>query len=270
MLRKIYYKLPPKLRLLARRLIYLPTDLLKPSKELMPPKGMIYTGSGNFKQQGEQWVKLFKHFAKLNEQTKVLDIGSGIGRIAIPLTTILQNEYQGFDAVQQGVDWCNKNINKRFPNFCFKYVNLFNDLYKSDGVDAANFVFPYPANHFNLACAISVFTHLQPNELINYLAQSYKVLANDGYFVATFFILNDESRKLMANHDTFNFEYYFGHYSLMDKDVKAANVAYNQDYLLAEIAKIGFVVTATINGYWCGREKTTFNDFQDTLVLQKK
>lgn len=270
MLRKIYYLLSPSLRLLVRRLVFLPLDLWKPSKELMPPKGMIYTGGGNFKQQGEQWIRMFKQYGKLNEQTTVLDIGSGIGRIAIAMTPFLKANYEGFDAVEQGVNWCAQNISKQYPNFSFTYVNLFNDLYKSNGVNAATFKFPYKANYFNFACAILVFTHLQPNELTNYLSQTYNVLATNGYFIATFFILDNESKKLMQNDSTFNFKHLFGHYALMDKEVKAANVAFDETYLLDQINKAGFTIETQIKGYWCGREKTNNNDFQDILVLKKQ
>ncbi|HNL07117.1 MAG TPA: class I SAM-dependent methyltransferase, partial [Chitinophagales bacterium] len=213
----------------------------------------------------------FKTLTYLQPNSKVLDIGSGIGRIAIPLSGFLTTEgqYCGFDAVEQGVVWCQENIGKQHPNFDFKYINLFNDLYKSAGIEAASFVFPYHDNAFDMACAISVFTHLLPEETLNYLEQTYRVLAKDGYLVATFFLLNDESRRQMEQESTFNFRYYFGNYSLMDKQVKAANVAYNEDFLLEAIQKIGFTHSTTIRGYWCGNNKGNDNDFQDILVLRK-
>lgn len=271
MLRKLYYALPPKWRLWVRRLVYLPTDILRQRDRSIPPKGMIYTGSGDFKAQGEQWLNWFKTLTYLQPNSKVLDIGSGIGRIAIPLSGFLTTEgqYCGFDAVEQGVVWCQENIGKQHPNFDFKYINLFNDLYKSAGIEAASFVFPYHDNAFDMACAISVFTHLLPEETLNYLEQTYRVLAKDGYLVATFFLLNDESRRQMEQESTFNFRYYFGNYSLMDKQVKAANVAYNEDFLLEAIQKIGFTHSTTIRGYWCGNNKGNDNDFQDILVLRK-
>lgn len=271
MLRKLYYALPPQWRLWARRLVYLPGDILRRRDSSVPPKGMIYTGSGDFKAQGGQWLAWFKQLADLNPDSNVLDIGSGIGRIAIPLSGFLtvQARYCGFDAVEQGVLWCKENIGRQHPNFDFKYIDLFNDLYKSDGISAANFVFPYSDNFFNMACSISVFTHLLPDETLNYLAQTYRVLDKGGYLVSTFFLLNDESSRLMAQESTFNFRHDYGNYSLMDKQVKAANVAYNEHFLLGVIQKIGFTPIAIIRGYWCGRAKTGNNDFQDILVLRK-
>lgn len=272
MLRKIYYALSPTWRLRVRRWLYLPLDYFRPTNApLMPPKGMIYTGSGNFLEQGKWWLAFFVQHAELKTHSRVLDIGSGIGRIALPLTTYLAPpaaEYRGFDAVQQGVDWCQQHISSRYPHFQFRYVDLFNDLYKSSGIDAANFVFPYPAQHFDMACAISVFTHLLPNETANYLRQTYLTMAKGGYLVATFFVLDAESSQLMP-HTEFNFNHSKGDYSLMDEQVKAANVAYQHAYLTAMVQQAGFEVQAIIAGYWCGRAKTDRNDFQDIWILRK-
>lgn len=46
-----------------------------------------------------------------------MDIGSGIGRTAVPLTKFLNPDarYEGFDVVKKGVKWCNakiKTVNK--------------------------------------------------------------------------------------------------------------------------------------------------------------
>ncbi len=46
-LRNLYYKLTPKQRLFARRLVYLPIDLFKKRSIMEPPKGKIFVGSGD-------------------------------------------------------------------------------------------------------------------------------------------------------------------------------------------------------------------------------
>lgn len=258
------------MRLLLRKIVYFPADLLrKEQNDLLPPKRLIYTGGGDFQLIGEQWVNFFEEQAGLNEESNVLDIGSGIGRIAIPMTRFLRGRYEGFDAVKQGVDWCRKHIGRRFPNFHFTYVDLFNDLYKSKGINAANFVFPYEEEEFDLACSISVFTHMLPGEVENYLRETRRVLKKGGYLVATFFILDEDSRRRMAAYDGLNFRHAYGHYALLDKKVKSANVAFDRGYLLEAVERAGFVLEREVAGHWCGREKVQAMRFQDILVLRK-
>lgn len=273
MLRKLYYLLPPSYRLLARRIAYFPLDLWqKPQNNLIPPKGMIYTGSGDFLKDGLYWLDIFKKYGALQKNSNVLDIGSGIGRVAVGLTNYLSSEahYEGFDVVETGVNWCKTKISTQFPNFQFTYADLFNDLYRSNGSDAANYQFPYPENYFDIACSISVFTHILPKETDNYLKETHKSLKKGGFLIATFFLLDDESKVLMQNHNGFKFPYQFDDYALMDKSVTSANVAYRRDFIYKISKAHGFDIVKIIDGHWCGRSKTTDSCFQDMLIFQKR
>jgi ubiquinone/menaquinone biosynthesis C-methylase UbiE len=270
MLRKLYYTLPPSLRLLARKVVYFPIDLFS-SDATMPPKGLIYTGGGDFKKTGEEWRQFFIERGQLQKEHNVLDIGSGIGRMALPLTKYLTSgNYHGFEAMKVGVDWCQKNISKRHANFHFKHVPLHNDLYNADGIDAATYQFDYPVTTFHMACAISVFTHMIPTELENYLQETAKALKPGGRLVATFFILDEETEALMKkNNSSFTFAYNYGDYWLMDDKVVSANVAYQRPYLLEMVKKAGFELEHEVKGSWCGREKEIELGYQDVLVLRR-
>ena len=269
MLRKIYYLLPARLRLLSRRILFLLPDLLRSKREFFPPRGMIYTGASNFERQGNEWVDFFTENHLLKEQSSVLDIGSGIGRIAIPLTKYLKGEYQGFDAVRQGVDWCSEHISAQFPNFHFRHVELFNDLYTSSGMDASVFAFPCDPDHFDFACAISVFTHLLPGETANYFAQTQRALKAGGTFVATFYMLDPESLEGMNRHSGFRFPYMRVEHALMDQGVQSANVAYRREFVERLAEESGFRIEKEVKGSWCGRKNAPDIAFQDILVLRK-
>ncbi|MFC2521093.1 MAG: hypothetical protein ACFNUF_05155, partial [Tannerella sp.] len=52
--RRIYYRLSPRGRLLLRRIYYLPADLFRRRDAMIPPRGMIFVGSGDFVRQGLQ------------------------------------------------------------------------------------------------------------------------------------------------------------------------------------------------------------------------
>ena len=277
-LRKTYYALPPQYRFLARRLAYLPIDILESltRKRLLmtPPRGMIYTGSGDFVKAGNWWRHFFVEQAGLQPAHRVLDVGSGIGRIARGLTFFIKNTeggtYDGFDAIKLGVDWCTKNISSQHPNFRFQYVPLENDLYRNDGQNAAQFTFPYPDDSFDFVILTSVFTHMLPDEVERYLSEIQRIMKKGGTCVATFFILNTQTRDILKSKTDFHFPHDYGHYALMDDKVKAANVAFDTAFLEKTIAQSRLTISKKIDGFWrLGKRENDVHDFQDVLILKK-
>ena len=275
LLRRLFYRLTPKGRIIVRRIIFWPLDLwerfIGKRDPLVPPRGMIYTGSGNFIEQGNRFREHFENFAGLHPGSRILDIGSGIGRMAVPLTQVLNPEiggfYEGFDVVKAGVDWCNRQINTRFPYFNFKYIPLKNDLYRGDGQQAEQFEFPYPDDHFDLVILTSVFTHMIPDEVEHYLNEISRVLGSGGKVFATFFIWDDDPSTTYS--PSFAFPYDYGHYRLMDDKVKAANVAYRKTWLSQKIENSGMKIHDELLGDWCKRLGVKSVDFQDILILTK-
>lgn len=269
--RKLYYAMPPAWRFTLRRLYYLPYDswqwLAGRREPLTPPKGLIYTGSGDFKREGERALSFFKHHCQLLPSHQVLDIGSGIGRIAVPLTGYLDSagSYEGFDVVETGVKWCREHISSRHPNFRFQYIPLDNDLYRQEGHSAANFKFPYPENSFHLAIASSLFTHMLPAEVLNYLGEIRRVLKPGGRCYATFFLFDHETKW----PEEFTFPYNYGHYRLMDEQVKSANVAFDASFIFSALTQNRLSLCHFFPGYWHSGRKQESAGFQDIVVIEK-
>lgn len=274
--RKFYYALPPAWRLIARKMVYLPADIIhdlfSTDETLTPPRRLIYTGRGDFLRIGELFLQDFISKNVIQKNSSVLDIGSGIGRIAIPMTDFLEDgRYEGFDIMKPGIEWCKKNITSRFPHFRFTQVSLLNDLYRNTGQSASQFVFPYTDNSFDLAIATSVFTHMVPEEVIQYMKEIHRVLKPGGHAYLTFFVLNDNSKaQMIRGNNEFNFQYDHGDYRLLDEKVKSANVAYEEKYLFSEIIKPNqFSMVSIEYGTWSMQEKGSPIAFQDRLVIKK-
>jgi SAM-dependent methyltransferase len=274
-LRKLYYTLTPGQRLLARRLAFLPVDLWEKlsgkRKGNIPPRGMIYTGTGDFIAAGNRFLSFFQRYAALQPHHRVLDVGSGIGRMALPLTNYLNEKgsYEGFDIVNSGVQWCRKNITSKYPNFQFRWINLKNDLYSAKGDYAAKFIFPYEDSGFDLVFLTSVFTHMLPDEVENYMKEISRVLRPGGKCLATFFVFGDNSGN-EKNKPYFSFPIDHGHYRLLNPRVKSANVAYDHSWLRKKLAEENqLTICNFIPGFWRGIQAGDHNDFQDIVVFEK-
>lgn len=273
-LRSVYYALPTQWRFRVRRWVYWPLDVFEyltdRRRPPYPPRGLIFTGAGDFKAQGEKLLQEFIDYGQLKPADKVLDIGSGMGRLAIPMTKYLnsQGSYDGFDVVKLGIDWCTKHIYSEYPNFKFTYVPLYNDLYTGHTQKAEDFRFPYPDNHFDKVVLLSVFTHLLPQETAHYIAEIGRVLKAGGLCYATFFVMNDESKQMM--HQGFSFPHEYENYYLMSKQVKAANVAYKEAFLFQELIESNALkVLDFLPGWWCGRQEEDCVQFQDVVIFGK-
>lgn len=274
--RKLYYALSPSLRFTARRIFYMPVDfyetVFQKRDSMTPLRGMIFIGSGDFTKQGLHLLDLVKEYAHLKPDGKILDVGCGIGRLAISLTRYLNadGQYDGFDIVKRGIDWCNKKIAVKYPNFHFLYIDLKNDLYNlSTDDEAKDFKFPYPKDTYDCIVLTSVFTHMMPDDVDNYLQQISLVMKKEGRCLATFFLLTPEIKKQMEEDKIeFKFLHSYDGYSLMDKKVKEANIAFDTSYLNAMLEKNGLYAESIHQGSWS--HGTSPLDFQDVVIIKKK
>lgn len=274
--RTLYYLLGPKLRRVLRRTYYFPVDvidrILGRRDNLTPPKGKVFVGSGDFIQQGKRLLNLLEKYGRLKPSHRVLDVGCGIGRVAVPLTKYLNKNgsYEGFDIVKSGILWCQKKISMNYSNFNFRHIDLQNDLYNlRTDAKAKNHVFPYDDNEFDLVYLFSVFTHMLPDDVENYIGQINRVLKHGGICFATFFIMNEQNKKLSSGNMGLKFKFDKGDHLLIDNKVKEANVAYKEHHLKQIFIENNFIIEDIHYGFWSGRNKDQCLNFQDIVILIK-
>lgn len=124
--------------------------------------------------------------------SRILDVGSGYGRLAIGLLELNINTYYlGVDVHQGAVRWCSENITSCNKNYEFKHTNVKNDRYNPRGNNLeAHFSFELEEN-FDLIYLYSVFSHMLERDMIIYLNALKSVLAPKGKLYFTTFVKAD-------------------------------------------------------------------------------
>jgi ubiquinone/menaquinone biosynthesis C-methylase UbiE len=269
--------IPTRFQPAARKLFYLPADsldlLLGRRDPLTPPKGKIFFSVGDFKKSGEGFVDFLVDLGGLRPSDTVLDVGCGIGRRAVPLTEYLdaKGSYEGIDIVPEGIEWCNKEIAAKFSNFRFTLADVHNKQYHPAGKSqASEYVFPYKDDSFDFTFLASVFTHMLPEAVDNYLSEIARVLRNGGRSMITFFLLNRESLKLMESGvSTINFKYDLNGCRVKERGTPEVSVAYPEGTVRALYKRYGLEIEEPIRyGSWCGRRE--YLDYQDIVVASKQ
>jgi SAM-dependent methyltransferase len=231
----------------------------------LPPLRLRFVGMGDFRAIGEEMVDLLVRYGGLRKSDRVLDIGSGVGRVAIPLTRYLESTYDGFDIVRSGVRWCQRHITPRHQNFRFHWVDVRSTEYRDRGGEASRFRFPFGDGSFDFVIATSLFTHLLFDETRQYLAEAHRVLAPGGRLFATFFLLDDFAKsKLPSREPRFQFAHADGALRYHDASNPAAGVAIDQSAALDLIREAGFAAHEIHYGTWCERPGGV--SFQDVVV----
>jgi SAM-dependent methyltransferase len=239
--------------------------------EMMPPEDDVSVGKGGFRAIGLGLLQELKDACGLQPHHRVLDVGCGIGRVAIPLTQYLSppGAYEGFDPVAKSIRYCQARISPSYPHFRFQVADLYNKTYNPRGrYRDAEFRFPYDDASFDVAFAASVFTHLLPAGTERYVAETARVLKPGGRFFATFFLLNEASKEALAGgRSTIGFRPGPGAHRIHSRRHPEAAVAYEESFVLRLFEEHGLPLTQPpAYGFWSGRPPSGYGGYQDLLV----
>jgi SAM-dependent methyltransferase len=158
----------------------------------------------------------------------------------------------------------------RFPHFCFDHVNVYNEHYNPKGkLKASEFDFPYADASFDFVFLISVFTHMIPGDVHNYLAEVARVLRPGGRCLITYTLLNETSLRLTGEGKaTLNFKFEFDGFRSVERDEPETSIAFFESDIRALYERNGLEIAEPIHfGQWSGR--TDGLSFQDIVVASK-
>ena len=244
---------------------------------LVPPASKNETGYGNFRAIGYKIVILLIKLAGLKPDHKVLDIGCGMGRIAIGLLDFLNKdaEYHGLDVVKNNIKWCTEKIPPRNPNFHFQHLDIQNKDYNPHGtIEGTDFRVPLPSDSMDIVILTSVFTHLMPDVTINYLKEIARVLRPGGKVFCTWFLYEDDEKdpgvlgKMQKEMGFTDSAYPMARYKYRDNP--EATIGYELSWVLTEAEKQGLKLNGEVHfGGWAGAKRQRVPLMQDILVLEK-
>jgi SAM-dependent methyltransferase len=230
---------------------------------LTPPRRANFVGNSDFAETGDLFLELFRTYAGLRPNDRVLDVGCGIGRMARPLVPVLappDGSYDGFDVVGDAIDWCRRHYRDTPVPFRFTAVDLHNDEYNPAGTERADqFRFPYRDAQFDLVLATSVFTHLLAPDAAHYLSEIARVLAPQGRLFSTWFVLEDAGASPHPP-PMVNFAHRLGDAAVADPNAPAAAVAYPRAWLDAAVTSAGLGADPIVRGSWAAPAGPTVQD----------
>jgi SAM-dependent methyltransferase len=248
--------------------------------EFVPPGRLLpYTGSVryvNFKAVGEEFCRYFVELGGLQPNEMVLDVGCGVGRMAIPLTRYLSaaGGYEGFDIIPNAISWARSEITPKYPNFHFQLAPIYSEVYNPRGrYKASEYQFPYESETFDFVFLVSVFTHMFPADMEHYFSEIVRVSKKGGRQLMSFFLMNSESLRLVeAGKSALNLRWRWGTDGqgcrTIDIGRPESAVGHEEEFVLGLYRKHGLQISEPIHyGSWCGR--TSFLSYQDIIVSSR-
>ncbi len=191
--------------------------------------------------------------------------------MAVPLTRFLSRagSYDGFDIVSKGIEWCRVNISAGHANFRF-HADIRNTEYNPGGkCEAAEYRFPFDDSTFDFVFLTSIFTHMRPVEVMRYLTEICRVLKPGGRCLVTWFLLNPESRPLVAaQRSELPFLHTVDGCLVTNKDIPEEAIAHPQELVEAMYADASLSLESIHYGAWCGRAE--FLSYQDICVASRR
>ena len=207
--------------------------------------------------------------AGLTPQLKVLEIGCGCGRFAFAFAPKMDdNAYTGVDIDRPSIASAKSNAYLQRKKFAFHHLDVHNAEYNPNGkYSAEEYRFDLDDNSFDVVFLVSVFTHMLPADVKNYIKEIGRMLKSGGHVMFTTFIMDAGT-----HFDGNDFKYGSGPYRSSHPEMHEICIGYYLDFLdecLAEakLERVSGPVYSTKGRKVPNVETTAFD--QDLIIARK-
>lgn len=232
-----------------------------------PDAGSVFVGDGDFRAVGAEFLGHFIRLGGLRPEHRVLDIGCGIGRMAVPLTQYLDVEkgrYSGLDPVEGGTAWCRRFITPAYPNFTFQRLDIAHKLYNPQGkISGQALKLPYADRQFDFVIMTSVVTHLPPDEVLVYLSEVARLLKPGGRLFMTAFVVDTTAAANASGKRDARLGFVRdgdGPCWFVPDMPPLAAVGFDEGFLDQSLEKAGLAIALKSLGHWRGQNAEHYQD----------
>jgi len=225
--------------------------LFNASYRNLPPNHLrVRIGVGNkllfnhhyYLQAGQYFYNQFALRGYIQQNSTILEIGSGAGRMAMPFAgSDFQGCYTGIDIDEEMVNWCSNNFDSRFKFL----LSTHNSKTYEGSSESRYYRLPIENSSVDFVFSTSLFTHLLDFEMRNYITECARVAKTGAYIVMSYFC-----RDTVAIGDRWTFQHRIGPAYVENLKYPEAAVAYDRRYLEELFRSSGFqsVTTETSEG----------------------
>lgn len=226
----------------------------------------------SFEASGSEFAAYLKLLARLAPHESLLDIGCGCGLVALNLRGYLSasGKYLGLDIHPPSIRWCRRTIQARYPHFRFERIDVRSPTYNPGGTHRAEtYILPVGDASIDVVLLKSVFTHMRPAEVGNYLGEVGRVLKPGGRSLATFFLFDTDPTQEAKNGQTnLTFQFGDGVYRYEYKESQDSAIAHSRTLILDLLAAHGLALQRCLPGSW--RDRHNGISYQDILLIEKR
>ncbi len=205
---------------------------------------------------------------RLRPDGSVLDLGCGVGRLAIGLLGYLAptGRYEGLDIDAASIRWAQAHVQGKHAGVRFQVADVRNPQYNPGGrVAPEQYRLPFDDATFDVAFLHSVFTHMVPAQLERYLGELRRVVRRSGSTHISYYLLNPEAHRLATEGKAaLDFPFDFGSYRSISRETPEYSVAFEESLIRELYRKHGLEIDEIAHGSWCGR--TGSRSYQDIVI----
>ena len=210
---------------------------------------------------------------EMRQDAAVLELGCNHGRTMLGIVDYIKppGRYEGLDILPAEIEFAQKHITPRFPHFRFTHADIFNTLYNPKGaLRPETYRFPFDDGTFDVAYAASLYSHLLPGTLQNYLTETRRTLKPGGKALFSFFLLDFYRGAGTTNAAFYEFENPLpGHSGVAVKLLEHPEqiIAYQSEVVRQVADGCGLRIQRILPGYWSQSQPIQVNE-QDMILFE--